>query len=571
MKLVPIIKTDRDKFLACIFLVTLFTALTLYPCLNNGFINWDDDAYVYNNPNIHNLSYANIKTFFTSFYFSNYGPLTLLSYAVDYRVSQLKPRTYHTTNLVLHLLNCILVFWLIHLFSKNISIAFIVSLLFGIHPLHVESVAWISERKDVLYSFFFLSSLISYTKYLDKKKGAYWALSLFLFVLSCLSKSMAITLPFVLFLIDYLLHQKMGNKTLLLKIPFILISVVFAIITLLTQYGSQYSRPDNLFSFFGNFLRASYGLLFYLYKIILPVHLSGFYPIPQNIAGTYPITLLVSPFIIVLLALLIIIKFRHNRIAVFGTVFFLITIMPVLQFLPVGWAIAADRYTYIPALGIFYIFGEFCFWLHTQKLFGRKYLKVAFVSFLALVFVILSVLSWQRCHVWKDSITFWNDVISKYPNAPLAYNNRGNAYSMNGDDKRAIEDYKTAVRLDPGYLAGLDNLFRTYCKLGMNNVAIYLYDTITRQNPFIEKGLMIRGKAYIENKEPNSAINLYTALLIVLPQKAHTYLDGEIYNNLAMAHRLRKDFELTEYYARKAKNIGYNISRELEAYLKPGE
>ena len=561
----------KDKILCLIFLIVSMTAIVHYPSLNNGFINWDDNEYVGANMNIRNISWENIKDNFTSPYYGNYIPFTTLTYAVEYRLAKLNPRAYHATNLILHLFNCMLVFWLIYLLSGKEYVALIVALLFGIHPLHVESVAWVSERKDVLYSFFFLSSLISYTRYLKEKKVYYWSLSLLLFAASCLSKPMAVTLPLVLFLIDYLLHQKVEIKTLLLKIPFISISLIFGIISLLTQYGASNSRPENLFSFFGNLLRASYGLIFYLYKIILPVHLSGFYPIPKNIAGTYPITLLFSPLVIVLLALLIIIVFRHNRKAVFGTVFFFITILPVIQLMPVGWAIAADRYTYVPALGIFYIFGEVCSWFYTQKLSGRKHLKAGFFSFLALLLVVLSILSWQRCHIWKDGITFWNDVIIKYPTAALGYNNRGIAYTMKGDDRRAIEDYKTAVRLEPSYLPALANLLITYCRSGMSSTATFLYDATVRQSPETEKRLMDFGKSTLENNDTNNAISLYMTLLRILPEKAQRYLNGEIYNNLALAYHRTKQFKFAKYYAKKAKDSGYSISRELQTYAGSGE
>ena len=229
----------KDKILCLIFLIVSMTAIVYYPSLNNGFINWDDNEYVGANMNIRSISWENIKDNFTSPYYGNYIPFTTLTYAVEYRLAKLNPRAYHATNLILHLFNCMLVFWFIYLFCGKEYVALIVALLFGIHPLHVESVAWVSERKDVLYSFFFLSSLISYTRYLKEKKVSYWSLSLLLFAASCLSKPMAVTLPLVLFLIDYLLHQKVEIKTLLLKIPFISISLIFGIISLLTQYGAR--------------------------------------------------------------------------------------------------------------------------------------------------------------------------------------------------------------------------------------------------------------------------------------------------------------------------------------------
>jgi tetratricopeptide (TPR) repeat protein len=546
LKPLQIVKTDRDKLLVFVFVITLLTSITLYPCLKNDFINWDDDIYVYQNPNIQQTSWANVKTFFSSFYFANYAPFTLMSYAFDYQIGRLKPLTYHTTNLLLHLFNCILVFCLVYLLSRTAPAAFLVAILFGIHPLHVESVAWVSARKDLLYSLFFLSSLISYVKYLHNKKALYYVLSLLLFLASCLSKAMAITLPFVLLLIEYLLRQKIDKKRLFEKIPFLLISFAFGVITILTQYGLSHARPAHLFSFLNNVLRASYGLVFYMCKIILPVRLSGLYPNPQNIGSNYPMAFLLAPFVIILLILLII-KFGKNRKIIFGTGFFIITIFPVLQLLPIGIAIAADRYTYIPALGVFYLFGEGCSWFYKEKLTGKKHIRMVFIACLIVIVTTLSLLSWQRCNIWKDSITFWTDVINKYPNTAVAYNNRASAYEINGDDKKAIEELKKALSLDPNYLKALDSLLRTYCKLGMKNVAILIY---------------------LDINQIRTAINLYQTLLTVIPQNTLQYMNGEIFNGLAIAHYRKKEYGYAEYYATKAVNTGYKIDPEIQTFLK---
>jgi hypothetical protein len=562
MGLPSIIKTDRDKFLALVFVVILFTSITLYPCLKNGFLNFDDLKYVSYNLHIQEISCANTKAFFTSSYFSNYTPITLMSYAVDYHIGKLKPLVYHTTNLLFHLLNCILVFWLIYLLSRSISVAFLVALLFGIHPLHVESVAWVSERKDVLYSFFFLSSLIIYIKY--------YALSLLLFLASCLSKSMAVTLPLVLFLIDYLLHHKLEIKTFLFKIPFISISLAFGFIAILTQYGHSYTRPSHLFSFLDNILRASYGLVFYICKIIVPVHLSGLYPNPQIVGGNYPVTFLLAPFAIILL-ILIIILLRNNKRVIFGTVFFLLTILPVLQLLPIGTAIAADRYTYIPAIGMFYLFGEGCSWFYKEKLTKKTNIRTVFFSCLIVIIATFSFLSWQRCHVWKDSITFWTDVISKYPNSLKAYDSRGIAYAANGDDKRAIEDFKKAWSLNPYNPMVLNNLFATYRRLGMNNVAIFVYTTASEQNPDIIKVLLNLGRMHLDTELFNDAIDLYTTLQYIVPQETLRHIEGEIFNNLAIAHFRKKEYGFAEYYGNKAVNTGYKIAPEIQTLLKTKE
>lgn len=152
-----------------IFAVIILTLFNLSPCINNGFTNWDDDVYVINNIHIRSLSPGNISTIFSSFYYDGYIPLTIISFAINYFFSQNTASAYHLTNLIIHLLNCLLVFWFIFLLTKKIPVAIITSLFFGIHPLHVESVAWITERKDMLYALFYLASTISYIYYLQKK------------------------------------------------------------------------------------------------------------------------------------------------------------------------------------------------------------------------------------------------------------------------------------------------------------------------------------------------------------------------------------------------------------------
>ena len=211
----------NHKIILSLCLILAIPAISFFPSLKNDFLNWDDPQYVTENKMITELSWRNIETIFDSIYMGHYHPLTLLSYALEYRFFKLNPFAYHLTNLILHLINGLLVFWLIWMLKGGVLTSLVVSLLFGIHPLHVESVAWISERKDLLCSFFFLGSLVVYLTYLKTRRRRFYFLSLFLFLLSLLSKSMAVTLPLVLVLCDYLLDRKFDRKCLIEKIPFL--------------------------------------------------------------------------------------------------------------------------------------------------------------------------------------------------------------------------------------------------------------------------------------------------------------------------------------------------------------
>ena len=234
--LFPIRKMKNHKIILSLCLILAILAISLFPSLKNDFINWDNQQYTTKNKTITELSWRNIETIFDRTYMGHYHPLTLLSYSLEYRFFKLNPFAYHLTNLILHLLNGLLVFWLILMLKGGVLTSLVVSLLFGIHPLHVESVAWIFERKDLLYSFFFLGSLIVYLAYLKTRGVRYYALSLFLFLLSLFLKSMAVTLPFVLVLCDTLLHRKIDRKCLIEKIPFLVTAFIF------WNHGSLRSR-----------------------------------------------------------------------------------------------------------------------------------------------------------------------------------------------------------------------------------------------------------------------------------------------------------------------------------------
>ncbi|MDD5571187.1 MAG: glycosyltransferase family 39 protein, partial [Bacteroidales bacterium] len=265
----PANKKNKDVLFA--ILVLAITFVVFFPSLKCDFTNLDDQYYVLNNPDIKNLSFNNIKILFSNFYVGNYQPMAMLTYAIEYKISGLNPFAYHFTNFFLHLLNTLLVFIFIKKLSSNIHVAAIASVLFGVHPLHVESVAWISERKDVLYAFFYIAGLITYLKYKEKNDVKFYLLTILLFVFSCLSKAMAVPFSIMLLLIDYLQMKKINFRIIVDKIPFLAISFTFGLIaiyvqklqgasTFINNVGGAYSGTDRFFL-------ANYSLFFYIYKM----------------------------------------------------------------------------------------------------------------------------------------------------------------------------------------------------------------------------------------------------------------------------------------------------------------
>jgi len=306
----------------------LITTSIYFKSLNNQLTTWDDKNYVTENKDIRSLhgdsiSYT-IKKTFSSYVMGNYHPLTMLSYCMEYAKYQLKPKPYHVTNLIIHLLNTLLVFAFIWLLTQQQWVAFITALLFAIHPMHVESVAWVAERKDVLYSFFYLSALCTYLIYLKKEKTKWiWYVYIFLlFFLGLLSKAMTVTLPIILFAIDYFLGRKFTVKVILEKSPFLLLSFIFGYIAIEAQKSANAIADISNYNFFDRLLFTCYGLITYLWKIVAPVNLSCFYDYPVKLNGMYPLIFYIAPVIVLLLALLIYKSIRSGKDVLFGAGFF---------------------------------------------------------------------------------------------------------------------------------------------------------------------------------------------------------------------------------------------------------
>jgi protein O-mannosyl-transferase len=267
---------NKWKYMTMLGFIVLISFFAYLPVLQNGLLEWDDYGYINNNPLIYSI---NLKEIFSHIVMWNYHPLTILTLAIEYYFFGLNATGYHAVSLLFHLLNVSLVFYTILLLCDRIEVALIASLLFGIHPIHVESVAWVSELKDLLYTFFFLASYIYYLKYLKVPQRKFYVFALFLFSASLLSKAMAASLPVVLLLTDYFKGRKISRKILLEKVPFFLLALTLGLVAVFAQ-GESVSTQDLGFSVLQRIAFACYGFITYLVKIILPINLSAFYPYP---------------------------------------------------------------------------------------------------------------------------------------------------------------------------------------------------------------------------------------------------------------------------------------------------
>src|SRR5258705_873673 len=406
--------------------LVLTTAITFERAIHNGFTKWDDQLYVTENHHIRDLSYTALESNFRSFLAGNYHPLTMVSLALDYRFWGLNPKGYHLTNVVLHLVNTLAVFGLIFLLTGSRELAVITALFFGIHPLHVESVAWVSARKDVLYASFYLGACISYVLWLKRGrlKAFYYVGALGLFLLSLLSKGMAVTLPVVLLLIDFHARRRVPlRKQVLEKAPFFLLSIVFGALPVAAQkeggaIGNVASIPARARAFV-----ACYGFLFYLFKALVPVKLSAFYPYPDGVARGLPLIFWLAPLLVAVIALGVYRSRPRGRGVTFGALFYLVNVVLVLQLIPVGRAITADRYTYVSYIGVGFVVALGCrYFMHGPQE-RHEGPRRAATAVLAVLCGILILAARARCEVGKENVSLWSDVIAKYPTAALADKN----------------------------------------------------------------------------------------------------------------------------------------------------
>ncbi|HRZ86878.1 MAG TPA: tetratricopeptide repeat protein [bacterium] len=510
--------------IAACFAAVILTAVAFLPCLNNGFTNWDDNVYITETPMVRTLAPDRVGDFFTARFvndYHDYHPLTLISYAVDYAIGGLNPFVYHATNLILHLGNTLMVLWLVLGVSGCLPAAFLTALFFGIHPLHVESVAWVAERKDVLSTFFYLGSCIAYDAYARNGKPLPYAVAVVATLLSFLSKSMAITIPIVLFLYDYLRGRKLTAATVAEKIPFIVLAAVFTIVTTLIHHpeGGITLKSEYSYSFVRSVFVAGHALIFYLWKSLYPADLSCLYPYPPTIESAIPFAYLISPVIAAAIAGIFLWRCSSDRRLLFGFFFFLITIGPLLQIVPTTWTVAADRYMYLPSVGLFYIGCAGYVWITAR---AGRFRKVCH-AVLCVIIGTFIVLTQQRCSVWKNSVTLWTDVIRQYPFVPNIWNSRGSAYSESGSYAKAIEDFTAGIRLHENYPSAYHNRGNAWYALGQYDKALADYAAAIMWEPSYVSAYNNRANVYVAKRMFDEALADYSKAIELNPRYANAY------------------------------------------------
>jgi tetratricopeptide (TPR) repeat protein len=485
-------KKYSDKLLFAI--VALITVLVYFNSLNNQFLNdWDDGTYVTNNPDIKPaLDNSLVKNAFTKFSNGHYHPLTTISYGLEYKLFGSEAKPFHVFNLIFHLIATLLVFVFIKLLNGESVVAFITSLLFAIHPMHVESVAWISDRKDLLCTIYFVGALCVYLLYIKKGGTKFYIFTFLLFIAALLSKAMAITLPFVLLVIDYFKDRKISQKVIVEKIPFLVLSVIFGYISVLSQKSNDALGDISALSIIDRLAFSGYSLVMYIVKLVWFKGLSAFYNYPLLENGKYPMLYYIIPLTLFVLAWLLFRMKEQRKLIVFSFGFFLITIALVLQIIPAGNVIMADRYTYLPYIGLFFFIA-----VMAKKFLSLEKTRNIASGALIIYFIACCYFSFERTKIWHDSMALWNNTIENNPDAALPYNNRANLFIAANQQEKALSDLNKAIEIRPKYVSARFNRALIYNKTNKFKEAIDDLSFVLEHNPRdVVSVYMERGIAY---------------------------------------------------------------------------
>jgi tetratricopeptide (TPR) repeat protein len=517
--------------------VAALTFLIYIPALSNGFTNWDDVLYVTSNPLLKDLSTDGLKAIFTTPVVSNYHPLTILSLALNYQVAELSPMTYHLTSVVLHVINTCLVFWFIWLLSSgNKWVSAVVALLFGIHPMHVESVAWISERKDLLYTMFYVAAMIVYVKYIRLRQLKYLAFVTVLGAISLLCKPAAIVLPLSLIAIDYYLKRDWNWSWITEKIPLFMLSGIIAYATVSIQSERAVASVE-LHGILDRICFAGFGWIWYLLKVIVPYPLSALHPFPKELTPLYYIATLTSLAAVAFLLLKV-----RNRNVLFGFGFYTINLLLVLQLVSIGNAVVAERYTYVPYISIFFMMAMSVYGALQDKWANYKWIVVAIsgVWIAALAFLTLT-----RIPVWKSSQALWENVLSTYPESPRAWTNKGLDLYDQKKWPEVIDHLSKAIDADPNFADALEWRTRAYLENKEKDKALQDAVRFQKLYPKKEAALFVLARAQDATGDAEAAIQNYNQLIAAYPDKTE-YLNnrGVIYfNKLKRYEEAKADFE----------------------------
>jgi len=475
-------------------LLVLVTLSVYWQVGSHDFITLDDPSYVVNNPHVATgLNWENIFWAFTSVHAANWHPLTWLSHMLDVQMFGMNPGAHHLVNVFIHIATTLLLFSLLTRLTGAVWRSAFVAALFALHPLHVESVAWVAERKDVLSAFFWMLTLICYAEYVRQQKFGFYLLAIFVFVLGIMSKPMLVTLPVIMLLFDVWPLNRYGlqgnsqqeqrppdfvllKSMLKEKIPFFVITVASSVVTIYAQGKGGAIKDTSLVPLWSRLENASTAYLKYILKMLWPTDLAFYYPFPASIPAWQFIGSLIF---LISASVLTVFAVRNRPYLLTGWYWFFLTLVPVIGIIQVGGQGMADRYTYIPLVGLFVIVA----W-GVPELVSKLPFRQAFLALLATVIVVLSsFLTWQQLGHWRDSVSLYRHTVKVTSGSVRIFYNLGFSLAEQGLYDEAIVEYRKALQLYPDYTEARTGLGVALMRKGYLGPAIQEFVRVLEIDP----------------------------------------------------------------------------------------
>jgi tetratricopeptide (TPR) repeat protein len=502
-------------------ILALITAATFFQVYNYDFVNYDDFAYVYENPNIQEgITLKAIKWAFTTGHTSNWHPLTWLSHMLDWQLFGPEVGGHHLVSLILHIANTLLLFIVLKEMTQCFWQSAFVAALFALHPLHVESVAWVSERKDVLSTFFWMLTMWAYLRYIKRPRAVRYLLMLLAFALGLMSKPMLVTLPFVLLLLDYwplarISYERGAIYHLIWeKIPFFVLSAISSFVTFLVQRGGGAVAKIAGLSLKIRIFNALISYVEYIIKMFWPVNLAVFYPHPdRNVSVLYA----VMSAVFLLAVTIFVLRFTKNHRYLFtGWFWYLGTLVPVVGLIQVGQQAMADRYTYITLTGLFIIIA----WGVPELLAKWRYKKITLILSAPAVIAALSVCTYFQVHYWKNSLALFQHALDVTKGNYIAHERIAAYLYGQGRVDETIYHYKKAIEINPLDSGAYLNFGAVLIAEGRFEEAGECFIKVLRLNPNSEKAHYYFGQVLSQKGKVGEAIKHFEEALRLKPDWA---------------------------------------------------
>jgi tetratricopeptide (TPR) repeat protein len=555
----------KRLFLILLLSVSAVVFIVHLPVLSSKALSFDDQGYFTENMLVQNPSFASAIRFLTEVFKPStipgyYQPVTMISIMMDYalggRINNLWQ--FRLTSLALHLFNTCLIAILIYLLFEQPFIAAIAALVFGLHPMTVEPICWIGERKTLLAMFFTLFSLISYLGYIKRKDKLSYSASIVFFLLALLSKPTATPLPLLLLLLDYWPLRRLTWKAFSEKIPFFIIAAISGVITYISQSRSASVALPTQYGIERIPLFICHNIIFYLAKIFWPVNLTSHYAIPKQ-------PWLAQPMIIAgligtcLLILILIVSLRWSRAPLVGWLFFFIALMPTMQVVQFSDVIASDKFVYLPSIGLLLILAAFLRWLWSST-----YFKPLLISL-----VVISVASMEafatRSYLrhWRDSVSLFEHMATLTPDAAPVRGMLGVAYIEQGRVDEAVKNFNLALEKDPNRIEVLLNLAKLYAQRNDTKQAFNYYQKVLDIQPANFKAIDAIGLALMDAGKFDDAIEFYRIGIKYNPNKSLLHANLGV----ALAKKGQIDEAITEFRTAEKLYPSSEIHSKLGALL----